>query len=83
MLKIGTVKWKGKCPNHPKYNPAIDGQGAIRGGCGRCGALFEIHKIQGSLMRAMREFGPARENQKRKEPELDLQQKLFEFPEAR
>jgi hypothetical protein len=30
MLKIGTVKWRGRCPQHPTFDPEADGPGAIR-----------------------------------------------------
>ena len=36
MLKIGTVRWRGKCPRHPRFDPYMDGRAAIRGGCEKC-----------------------------------------------
>ncbi|MBS1876178.1 MAG: hypothetical protein JSU00_23395 [Acidobacteria bacterium] len=60
MLKIGTLRWKGRCGRHPMYDPA-EGEGAIRGGCTRCQALLEIHRQHLRLVEMMRAFGPARE----------------------
>jgi hypothetical protein len=60
MLKIGTLRWKGRCGRHPQYDPH-DGEGAIRGGCARCYALLEIHRNHRHLLEMMRAFGPAKE----------------------
>ena len=60
MLRIGTLRWKGRCVRHPKYDPAWDGEAGIRGGCIRCMALLEIHQQHGRLMNMMRDFGPVR-----------------------
>jgi hypothetical protein len=57
MLKIGSIRWKGRCHKHPGYNPEIDGQGGIRGGCRRCELLLEIYASHSTLVRLMREFG--------------------------
>jgi hypothetical protein len=38
-----TVKIQGRCPLHPRYNPAKDGEAGIKGGCGGCLTLFELH----------------------------------------
>ena len=57
MLKIGSIRWKGKCSKHPGYAPEIDGQGGIRGGCRRCEMLLEIHSHHTAMVRLMREFG--------------------------
>ena len=35
------LKLKGRCPKHPRFNPEI-GQGAIRGGCRECPALYQV-----------------------------------------
>lgn len=35
------MKLRGKCPVHPRYNPNL-GEGAIRGGCPHCRALFAV-----------------------------------------
>jgi hypothetical protein len=57
MLKIGAVRWKGRCSKHPRYNPELDGLGGIRGGCRRCEMLLEIYTHHTSLVRLVREFG--------------------------
>jgi hypothetical protein len=57
MVKIGVVRWKGRCSKHPRYNPEIDGLGGIRGGCRRCEMLLEIYTHHMSLVRLIREFG--------------------------
>jgi hypothetical protein len=57
MIKIGSIRWKGRCHKHPGYNPEIDGLGGIRGGCERCELLLDISTTHGKLIRLMREFG--------------------------
>jgi hypothetical protein len=57
MLKIGSVRWKGKCAKHPVYNPEDDGLGGIRGGCRRCEMLLDIWTHHSKMVRLMREFG--------------------------
>ena len=42
MVKIGSVRWHGKCSRHSMYDPETDGLGGIRGGCKRCEMLLEI-----------------------------------------
>jgi hypothetical protein len=78
MLKIGTLRWKGRCSRHPKYDPN-DGEGAIRGACSRCYTLLEIHRQHRRLVQMMREFGPARERTGKLVAVLDERQRsLFE-----
>lgn len=60
MLKIGTLRWKGRCGRHPMYDPS-EGEGAIRGGCNRCQALLDIHRQHLRLVEMMRSFGPPRD----------------------
>jgi hypothetical protein len=61
MLKLGTLRWKGRCSRHPRYDPASDGEGGVRGGCTRCLRLLEIHEQHARLVGLMRSFGPMRE----------------------
>jgi hypothetical protein len=61
MLKLGTLRWKGRCSRHPKYDPASDGEGGVIGGCTRCLRLLEIHEQHARLVGLMRNFGPMRE----------------------
>ena len=36
------LKLKLTCPRHPKYNPELHGQGAIKGGCENCERIYEL-----------------------------------------
>lgn len=60
MLKLGTLRWKGKCKRHPAYDP-VDGEAAIKGACARCYALLDIYVQHRRLVELMRNFGPVRE----------------------
>ena len=68
MLKLGSVRWKGRCGKHPGYDPEMDGLGGIRGGCRRCEMLLEIWTHHSKMVRLMREFG-SRENPKQRRDE--------------
>lgn len=57
MLKIGSIRWQGRCHKHLGYKPETDGLGGIRGGCKRCEMLLEIYTQHALLVRLMREFG--------------------------
>lgn len=77
MLKIGAVRWRGKCSRHPMFDP-LEGMGAVRGGCPRCTTLVEISELHAKMISLMRTFSPP-SDKKRKRPELpDLQIGLFE-----
>jgi len=41
MLKI-RIKENVKCPRHPRYNPELEGESGIKGGCVHCTALFGL-----------------------------------------
>jgi hypothetical protein len=58
MLKIGVVRWRGKCARHPMFDPFADGLGAIKGNCERCTALLEIHNHHQHMLKLMRSFAP-------------------------
>jgi hypothetical protein len=78
MLKIGTLKWKGRCGKHPRFDPE-QGEGAIRGGCIRCYALLDIYRQHKRLIEMMRAFGPMRERTRLKQsPIHDRQTSLFD-----
>jgi hypothetical protein len=77
MLKLGTLRWKGRCKKHPKYDPA-DGEGAIRGGCETCHRLLQIHLTHRRLVAMMRDFGPVREKRGGPAPADKRQGNLFE-----
>jgi hypothetical protein len=36
------LKLKLTCPRHPRYNPELHGQGAIKGGCDDCERIYEL-----------------------------------------
>jgi hypothetical protein len=57
MLKIGSVRWKGRCGRHSTYNPELDGPGAIKGGCRRCQMLYDIWDAHSKMVRLINEFG--------------------------
>jgi len=77
LLKVGSVRWKGKCSRHPGYNPLVDGAGAIRGNCPRCHLLLEIHALHQRALRLMREFQPTESKRKAEKAESSRQQSLF------
>jgi hypothetical protein len=78
MLKIENVKWHGKCPRHPMFDPEDEGIAAIKGGCPRClelQAIFESHR---HTLRLMRAFAPMPTPRTRpSDPGPDRQQDLF------
>jgi hypothetical protein len=71
MLKIGSVRWRGKCPRHPRFDPGLDGRGGVRGGCEKCLLLADIHEHHTRMVGMMRRFAPPRETPRRpRGPEL-------------
>lgn len=77
MLKIGVVRWRGKCSRHPSFDPYTDGPGAIRGACAKCQALVEICECHQRMLGLMRGFMPPAEKKKREEAFDDRQISLF------
>jgi len=67
-LKIRARKFDGRCCRHKRYNPAVDGRGAIKGGCPRCNLLFEIWEASLKLNQLIRRFDPNHDDL-RKPPE--------------
>jgi len=57
-VKIRSRKFEGRCTRHKRYNPAVDGPGGIRGGCARCGLLFDIWEASLKLNQLIRKFDP-------------------------
>lgn len=76
MLKLGSVRWRGKCAKHPGFDPRIDGRGAIRGGCEKCEALADINDLHVRMLGLMRTFTPPASPKKRPEAP-SLQASLF------
>lgn len=62
MLRIGSIRWKGRCHKHPGYTPEVDGLGGVRGGCKRCELLLDIYTQHAALVRLIREFGTRTES---------------------
>lgn len=57
-MKIRARKFDGRCSRHKRYNPAVDGQGAVKGGCPRCSLLYEIWEASLKLNQLIRRFDP-------------------------
>ena len=63
MVKLGTVRFKGRCDRHPGFDPN-DGRGGIRGGCKRCELLLDIFnahaRLTDMIRKARNEMDPVR-----------------------
>lgn len=57
-MKIRARKFDGRCGRHKRYNPAVDGRGAIIGGCPRCNLLYDIWEASLKLNQLIRRFDP-------------------------
>ncbi len=57
-MKIRSRKFEGRCGRHKRYNPAVDGQAGIKGGCPRCLLLFDIWESSLKLNQLIRRFDP-------------------------
>jgi hypothetical protein len=69
-LKIRTRRFAGRCARHKRYNPAVDGRGAIKGGCLRCNLLADIWETSLKLNALIRKFDPNHDDlQAPKEPQ--------------
>jgi len=77
MLKIGVVRWRGKCSRHPTFDPYADGPGAIKGACPKCLALQDIHDYHQKMVALMRNFAPPVVRKKREDSFEDRQIGLF------
>jgi hypothetical protein len=74
MLKIGSVRWRGKCTKHPGFDPATVGAGAVKGNCQRCNDLVVIYDLHQKALRLMRTFRPAEEKKSPPQVEADDRQ---------
>ena len=54
MLTLGTVRFKGRCKRHPRFDPE-DGIGAVKGGCKRCDLLVDIYQAHLRLTELIRQ----------------------------
>ena len=77
MLKLGTLRWKGRCRRHPRFDPG-DGEGAIKGGCAQCHSLLEIYRQHKRLVEMMRAFRPVRDRTRKQTPDQLRQRSLFD-----
>jgi hypothetical protein len=77
MLKIGTVRWRGKCLRHPRFDPEVAGIGAVIAGCSRCQDLQAIFESHQRTLRLLRTFAPTRSPRRRKRVDPGRQQDLF------
>lgn len=50
MLKI---HWK--CAKHPRYNPEVEGEAGIRGGCTVCYELYTLYRSYVAATRRLRD----------------------------
>jgi hypothetical protein len=78
MLRIGSIRWRGKCSKHPGFDPYFDGRGAIKAGCERCALLADIEAHHTQMLAMMRRFSPPKPEQRRANAKADLQINLFE-----
>jgi hypothetical protein len=77
MLRLGTVRFRAKCPRHPRYNPAIEGEGAIKGGCPKCQLLLEIFHAHRQMVMLMRQMKDTSQKQRAARVDSDTQMDLF------
>jgi hypothetical protein len=77
MLKIGNVRWRGKCSRHPRFDPHLDGRGGIKGGCEKCTALADIYAHHVQMLALMRGFAPPQRPTRKAKSDADLQTTLF------
>lgn len=77
MLKLGSIRWKGKCSRHPAYDPYLEGRGAIRGGCERCELLAQILERHTELLAMMKRFHPPPDRLRKIRDLNDSQGNLF------
>ena len=81
MLKIGAVRWRGKCSRHPTFDPFDGGRDAVKGECPRCTNLVEILEMHQRMLALMRTFMPPPVKRRPKQGPLNqnnLQIGLFE-----
>jgi hypothetical protein len=77
MLKIGSVRWRGKCSRHPKFVPGEGEHTSMRGACAKCAQLAEIQECHQRMLSLMRGFAPPRSSRKHPGEEAEVQWSLF------
>lgn len=50
------------CPRHPRYNPELDGESGIKGGCLFCYRLLELLRIAFKLRGGLKNFRAEKES---------------------
>lgn len=70
-MKIRSRKFDGRCARHKRYNPAVDGPGAIVGACPRCTLLFEIWQTSLALNKLIRKFNPSHDDLEKPAPPVN------------
>jgi len=55
MLKL-RIRWQGKCPRHPRFNPEKQGRAAVKGGCALCDHLADIFEMSRGLAAHAQDF---------------------------
>lgn len=73
MALTTRFKFHGRCEKHPRYNPALDGAGGIKGGCHTCHQLHRIWAAVEQARSAALYFDGARISQKEAESEENTQ----------
>lgn len=58
LLRIRSRRFSGRCARHKRFNPAVDGRGAIKGACPRCTLLADIWETTLKLNGLIRRFDP-------------------------
>lgn len=58
LLRIRSRRFAGRCARHKRFNPAVDGRGAIKGACPRCTLLADIWETALKLNGLIRRFDP-------------------------
>ena len=66
MLKLGSIRFRARCPRHPAYDPANGGESAIRGGCQRCHLLLEVFHAHARFIALARQARSSPEEAPRK-----------------
>lgn len=57
------IQWKGTCPRHRKYNPRLQGEAGIKGGCSTCFALHDALMLSDKLCERLAEIRKVLEGQ--------------------
>ena len=78
MLKIGSIRWRGKCPRHPAFDPYTDGREAIRNGCEKCTGLADIYNHHVQMLALMRGFAPPQKPKVKRAKAGPQQENLFD-----